>query len=76
MDRSVVCLHRLRRLERNPTLKAELTQITAANEPLTVGFSNHPVGQVADILPPRAHRGHARDHETFNRPYQETFTEP
>ncbi len=39
-------------LERNPTLKGELDQLSV--EKRTVGFFNYPMSQVADILLPRA----------------------
>tara|TARA_B100001029_G_C15063773_1_gene461297 strand:- start:9810 stop:10820 length:1011 start_codon:yes stop_codon:yes gene_type:complete len=39
-------------LERNPTLKGELDQLSV--EKRTVGFYNYPMSQVADILLPRA----------------------
>jgi len=39
-------------LERNPTLKGELDQLSI--EKRTVGFFNYPMSQVADILLPRA----------------------
>ena len=40
-------------LERNPTLKGELSQLR--QEQKTVGFFNYPMSQVADILLPRSH---------------------
>jgi tryptophanyl-tRNA synthetase len=75
-------------LERNPTLKAEMAQIRAANDPLTVGFFNYAVSQIADILLPRAQLVPVGEDQVphieltreiarkFNRTYQETFPEP
>lgn len=39
-------------LQRNPTLKAEMAELKT--ESLSVGFFNYPMGQVADILLPKA----------------------
>ena len=45
----------LGRLERNPTLKAEMADVEAKLDSVPVAFFNYPVMQVANILMPRAH---------------------
>jgi tryptophanyl-tRNA synthetase len=45
----------LGRLERNPTLKAEMADVEAKLDAVPVAFFNYPVMQVANILMPRAH---------------------
>jgi tryptophanyl-tRNA synthetase len=45
----------LGRLQRNPTLKAEMEEIEAGNKSVPVAFFTYPVMQVANILLPRAH---------------------
>jgi tryptophanyl-tRNA synthetase len=44
----------LPRLERNPTLKAEMANL-GKHENISVGFMAYPVSQAADILLPKAH---------------------
>ena len=75
-------------LQRNPTLKAEMAQIEAARKPLTLGFFNYPVSQIADILLPKAHLVPVGEDQVphieftreiarkFNRTYKATFPEP
>jgi tryptophanyl-tRNA synthetase len=75
-------------LDRNPTLKTEMAQISADKKPITVGFYIYPISQVADILLPRAHlvpvgedqRPHVeftRDiAQRFNGTYGEVFPVP
>ena len=43
------------RLERNPTLKAEMSDLATRTESVPVAFFNYPVMQVANILMPKAH---------------------
>jgi tryptophanyl-tRNA synthetase len=78
----------LNQLQKNPTLKAEMAQIEAAKETLTLGFFCYPVSQVADILLPRAHLVPVGEDQVphieftrqlarkFNRTYKEIFPEP
>ena len=73
-------------LERNPTLKGELDQLSV--EKRTVGFFNYPMSQVADILLPRAdlvpvgedqapHIEMTREvARKFNRMFMDIFPEP
>ena len=73
-------------LERNPTLKGELEQLSI--EERTVGFFNYPMSQVADILLPRAdlvpvgvdqapHIEMTREvARKFNRMFKNIFPEP
>ncbi len=73
-------------LERNPTLKGELDQLSI--EKRTVGFFNYPMSQVADILLPRAdlvpvgedqapHIEMTREvARKFNRMFSDIFPEP
>jgi len=75
-------------LQRNPTLKAEMAQIEAAKEALTLGFFNYPVSQIADILLPKAHLVPVGEDQVphieftreiarkFNRTYKNIFPEP
>jgi tryptophanyl-tRNA synthetase len=78
----------LGRLQRNPTLKAEMTDLNRGKKGVPVGFFIYPVMQVANILLPRAHlvpvgadqlphieltREIARK---FNRDFGEVFVEP
>ncbi len=76
----------LARLQRNPTLKAEMDRIDAGE--LSVGFYTYPVSQVADILLPKADLVPVGDDQLphveltreiarkFNRAYGEVFPEP
>ena len=78
----------LGRLQRNPTLKAEMADLEIGKKGVPVGFFIYPLMQVANILLPGAHlvpvgedqlphiemtREMARK---FNRDYGETFVEP
>ena len=45
----------LGRLQRNPTLKAEMADVEAKMESVPVAFFTYPVMQVANILMPKAH---------------------
>ncbi|MBI4526751.1 MAG: tryptophan--tRNA ligase [Deltaproteobacteria bacterium] len=75
-------------LQRNPTLKAEMAQLEAARETLTLGFFNYPVSQIADILLPKAHLVPVGEDQVphieftreivrkFNRTYGNVFPEP
>jgi len=45
----------LGRLERNPTLKAEMADVAAKMDAVPVAFFTYPIMQVANILLPRAH---------------------
>jgi tryptophanyl-tRNA synthetase len=78
----------LGRLQRNPTLRAELEDLDRGGKGVPVGFFVYPVMQVANILLPRAHlvpvgadqlphiemtREVAR---RFNRDFGEVFVEP
>ena len=40
---------------RNPTLRAEIGQLEADHQSITLGFFNYPISQAADILLPKAH---------------------
>ncbi len=76
----------LARLQRNPTLKAEMERLDPGD--LSVGFFNYPVSQVADILLPKAHLVPVGEDQLphvemtreiarkFNRTYGEVFPEP
>lgn len=76
------------RLQRNPTLKAEMDALDTSKKGVPVGFFVYPLMQVANILLPRAHlvpvgedqlphiemtREMARK---FNRDFGEVFAEP
>ena len=78
----------LGRLQRNPTLRAEMEDLDLGKKGVPVGFFIYPVMQVANILLPRAHlvpvgedqlphiemtREMARK---FNRDFGEVFVEP
>jgi len=78
----------LGRLQRNPTLKAEMAELETGKKGVPVGFFVYPLMQVANILMPRAHlvpvgedqlphiemtREMARK---FNRDFGEVFPEP
>jgi tryptophanyl-tRNA synthetase len=75
-------------LQRNPTLKVEMAQLESARKPLTVGFFNYPVSQVADILLPKANLVPVGEDQLphveltrevakrFNQTYQPVFPEP
>jgi tryptophanyl-tRNA synthetase len=78
----------LGRLQRNPTLKAEMADLDLGKKGVPVGFFIYPVMQVANILLPRAHlvpvgadqlphiemtREIARK---FNRDFGDVFVEP
>src|SRR5215207_4922176 len=78
----------LGRLQRNPTLKAELTDLEEKKHGAPVGFFIYPVMQVANILLPRAHLvpvgGDQLPHiemtreiaRRFNRDFADVFPEP
>src|SRR3972149_2719292 len=78
----------LARLQRNPTLKAEMADLEVEHKSLSVGFFNYPVSQVADILLPKAHLVPVGDDQLphiemtreiarkFNHAYGEVFPEP
>lgn len=79
----------LARLQRNPTLKAELSDLSNRGESgAPVGFFIYPVMQVANILLPRAHLVPVGDDQLphiemtreiarrFNREFGEVFPEP
>lgn len=79
----------LARLQRNPTLKAELTDLSTRGESgAPVGFFIYPVMQVANILLPRAHLVPVGDDQLphiemtreiarrFNRDFGAVFPEP
>jgi tryptophanyl-tRNA synthetase len=73
-------------LQRNPTLKAERSQIEAKG--LSVGFFTYPTSQIADILLPKAHLVPVGEDQLphiemtreiarrFNRGYRDVFPEP
>ena len=73
---------------RNPTLRAEIGQLEADNQSITLGFFNYPISQAADILLPKAHLvpvgedqvahiEYTRDiARRFNRLYGEVFPMP
>ena len=76
----------LARLERNPTLKAEMERLEEKG--LSVGFYTYPVSQIADILLPKAHLVPVGEDQLphvemtreiarkFNRTYGDVFPEP
>jgi tryptophanyl-tRNA synthetase len=78
----------LARLQRNPTLKAELSDLDERKSGAPVGFFTYPVMQVANILLPRAHLVPVGDDQLphiemtrevarrFNRDFGEVFPEP
>jgi len=78
----------LNRLQRNPTLKAEMDQLGGARDEISAGFFNYPISQVADILLLKGnlvpvgedqipHIEFTRElARKFNRTYGETFPEP
>ena len=78
----------LGRLQRNPTLKAELSELEERKTGAPVGFFIYPVMQVANILLPRAHLVPVGDDQLphiemtreiarrFNREFGEVFPEP
>ena len=78
----------LGRLQRNPTLKAEMEALDIGRKGVPVGFFIYPVMQVANILLPRAqlvpvgedqlpHIEMTREiARTFNRDFGEVFVEP
>jgi len=78
----------LGRLQRNPTLKAEMEDLTPGDRGVPVGFFIYPVMQVANILLPRAHLVPVGEDQLphiemtrevarrFNRDHGEAFVEP
>jgi tryptophanyl-tRNA synthetase len=78
----------LGRLQRNPTLKAEMSDLRTAGQRVTAGFYTYPISQVADILVLPAQLVPVGDDQmpyieltrevarTFNRRYGETFPVP
>ena len=78
----------LGRLQRNPTLKAELEGLELGGKGVPVGFFIYPVMQVANILLPRAHLVPVGEDQLphiemtrevarrFNRDFREVFVEP
>jgi len=78
----------LGRLQRNPTLKAEMEELDTRKKGVPVGFFIYPLMQVANILMPRAHLVPVGDDQLphiemtreiarkFNRDFGETFVEP
>jgi tryptophanyl-tRNA synthetase len=78
----------LGRLQRNPTLKAELSELEDRRTGAPVGFFIYPVMQVANILLPRAHLVPVGDDQLphiemtrevarrFNRDFAPVFPEP
>lgn len=78
----------LGRLQRNPTLKAEMEDLDLGKRGIPVGFFIYPVMQVANILMPRAHLVPVGDDQLphiemtreiarrFNRDFGEVFPEP
>jgi tryptophanyl-tRNA synthetase len=78
----------LGRLQRNPTLKVEMAQLSQDKQELSVGFFNYPVSQAADILLSKAHLVPVGDDQLphiemtkelarkFNRVYGEVFPVP
>lgn len=78
----------LARLQRNPTLKAELTELDERRTGAPVGFFIYPVMQTANILLPRAHLVPVGEDQLphiemtrelarrFNRDFGEVFPEP
>lgn len=78
----------LGRLQRNPTLKAEMEDLDLGRKGVPVGFFIYPVMQVANILMPRAHLVPVGEDQLphiemtrevarkFNRDFGEVFPEP
>lgn len=78
----------LGRLQRNPTLKAEMDDLHAGKPGVPLGFFMYPVMQVANILLPRAHLVPVGEDQLphiemarevarkFNRDFGEVFVEP
>ena len=78
----------LGRLQRNPTLKAEMEDLDMGKKGVPVGFFIYPVMQVANILMPRAHLVPVGDDQLphiemtrevarkFNRDFGDVFPEP
>jgi tryptophanyl-tRNA synthetase len=78
----------LGRLQRNPTLKAEMADLELGKKGVPVGFFVYPLMQVANILMPRAHLVPVGDDQLphieltreiarkFNRDFGEVFPEP
>ena len=78
----------LGRLQRNPTLKAEMDDLDTRKKGVPVGFFIYPLMQVANILMPRAHLVPVGDDQLphiemtreiarrFNRDFGEVFPEP
>jgi tryptophanyl-tRNA synthetase len=78
----------LGRLQRNPTLKAEMADLETGKKGVPVGFFIYPVMQVANILMPRAHLVPVGEDQLphiemtreiarkFNRDFGEVFPEP
>ncbi len=78
----------LGRLQRNPTLKAEMAALDLGRKGVPVGFFIYPVMQVANILMPRAHLVPVGEDQLphiemtreiarrFNRDFGEVFPEP
>ena len=74
--------------QKNPTLRAEIGQLEAEKQSVTLGFFNYPLSQVADILLPKAHLVPVGDDQVahieytrniarrFNRVYGEVFPLP
>jgi tryptophanyl-tRNA synthetase len=78
----------LARLQRNPTLKAEMDDLDTGQRGVPVGFFIYPVMQVANILLPRAHLVPVGEDQLphiemtreiarrFNRDFGDVFVEP
>jgi len=78
----------LARLQRNPTLKAEMEDLTPGDRGVPVGFFIYPVMQVANIVLPRAHLVPVGEDQLphiemtremvrrFNRDHGRVFVEP
>jgi tryptophanyl-tRNA synthetase len=78
----------LGRLQRNPTLKAEMEDLDTGKKGVPVGFFIYPLMQVANILLPGAHLVPVGDDQLphiemtremarkFNRDFGDTFVEP
>lgn len=74
--------------QKNPTLRAEIGQLEAEKQSVTLGFFNYPLSQVADILLPKAHLVPVGEDQVahieytrniarrFNRVYGEVFPLP
>lgn len=74
--------------QKNPTLRAEIGQLEAEKQSVTLGFFNYPLSQVADILLPKAHLVPVGEDQVahieytrniarrFNRAYGEVFPMP